>query len=207
MPPVDYFAREPFEFAQKHPIQAHGFGLFLPDMKEKFAGGEKFFDVKSQQRIAWLNLVVMSPNLFGSSGGVRNGFQIEMKAYEQPGFVPIYWLPWATNQVYRITLRPSKKAFVNDYDRARIGVEQMREHLRDPTLGDQEKEDKIEDAVRRLALGAHGTNARLFLTSAVQGCSIYVEGREEEPTVYHANAKEYKPPYLGYSNFETLKSG
>ncbi|WPB78459.1 hypothetical protein KYC5002_04715 [Archangium violaceum] len=33
-----------------------------------------------------------------------------------------------------------------------------------------------------------GGEARIFFTSALNGCSVFIEGSEEEPTVYHLNA-------------------
>ncbi|MFY0578964.1 hypothetical protein ACN28S_36045 [Cystobacter fuscus] len=38
-----------------------------------------------------------------------------------------------------------------------------------------------------------GGEPKIFLTAAVDGCSVFVEGTEEEPTVYHANAMGQNP--------------
>jgi hypothetical protein len=38
-----------------------------------------------------------------------------------------------------------------------------------------------------------GGAPKIFLTAAVNGCSVFVEGTEQEPTVYHANAMGQNP--------------
>ena len=186
MPPINDFIDNPFEFGQKHPIQARG-RTYIPDVTQKAAGTETFGQVKAQQRISWFNLVYVAqmPH-FG-----KGGFQIEMKAFPENGFEPAYWLPWAPDKVYRITLRPSKKALATDEERTKIGVQQFRQIVRDPMVDPSEKAAKVDESIRRLALGAEGTDTRIFFTAAVNGCSVYVEGPEDAPTVYHANAMSH----------------
>lgn len=39
-----------------------------------------------------------------------------------------------------------------------------------------------------------GDEARAFFTTALNGCTVFIEGTLEEPTVYHLNAGSYAPP-------------
>ena len=54
------------------------------------------------------------------------------------------------------------------------------------------------------AAGPNAANADFFLTEQVDGCSIYVEGTAQTPTVYHINAANYADSSDGAEGFAAL---
>jgi hypothetical protein len=78
-----------------------------------------------------------------------------------PSAAPVYYLPWKSNTMMRIKLKPSRK------------------HAR------QESGATLDPG--------------LFVTAALQGCTVIVTGDRQEPVVYHLNAGAQKGP-----NQETL---
>ncbi|WP_321476282.1 hypothetical protein [uncultured Paludibaculum sp.] len=84
--------------------------------------------------------------------------------------LPVFWLPYHQNSVYRMTLAPGPVALP-------VGVAGP-------------------------ALLAPQPN--FFLTDAVDGCSVYVEGTRVKPTVHHVNAAGTKfTPLDGSAPFGT----
>ena len=80
------------------------------------------------------------------------------------GAFPVYYLPWSINQMFRMKLKPSPK------------------HPK-----------KNESWFFGLA-GGDTIVPNIFVTAAVQGCSVFVRGDPESPLVYHVNASGKNPP-------------
>lgn len=121
-----------------------------------------------------------------------------MKSYEgwfvarsyapSDGFIPVYWLPWSANQVYRTVLRPSRK--FNEPQRIiEQGVHLTRTAVRENADPDDAERWLTVEMNRLFAL--ENTDPDIFFTAAVNGCSVFIEGTEEQPVVYHANAMDY----------------
>ena len=90
-------------------------------------------------------------------------------------WMPFYFLPWIKNAIVRTTLRPRSvttrtgiaKANINQFaSNPRFKVDQN-----NPLSGVLDPNDPD-----------------IFITSAVNGCTVTVRGSREEPTVYHGNA-------------------
>lgn len=153
------FLENPHEFARLYPITTRFGSSVAPGtaMKEKaFKVNEETengYQIRGANRILWFRMERARSN-------EQAGASELMLAEEQTkDFAPTYWLPWAENQIYRITLRPSGKS----------------------------KKDIDPD---------------YFFTAPVNGCSVFVEGPPEQPTVYHANAQTHG----GEFNQETAKA-
>lgn len=116
-----------------------------------------YFSVPGDQRVKWCQIVPGAQLPYGFSCGVNSGcFSATVSSTAPVGpdaanWFTVYYLPWAANETFRITLK-------------------NRQGLTDPDI---------------------------FLTSAVDGCSVFVEGDPAEPTVYHANNAAGTPPGPG----------
>jgi hypothetical protein len=84
------------------------------------------------------------------------------------GYLPSYWLPWGTDRSIRTTLRPRSQT----------------------TAMGLVKYDVLDELYPQSPSfpGIDSNDPPIFVTSAVNGCSVVVEGSREQPTVYHANA-------------------
>lgn len=84
--------------------------------------------------------------------------------------IPVFWLPYSQNSVYRMTLAPGAAPLAPGM----IGPAPL------------------------------APQPDFFLTDAVDGCSVYVEGTRTKPTVHHVNAANTKfTPLDGSAPFGT----
>lgn len=179
MPLLDSLVENPKKFGKLFPLHPRNPPLEPGTWsKRKEVDGDSFYQVKGEKRILWLKLI---KSYYG-----EGGYSFDFSETPEDGYEPVYWLPWGANQVYRTALRPSKKfsdpgkSF--DYLTGLV--------LRSAFSGDSRDPAELERDLK-IAFALGGVDPRLFFTATINGCSVFVEGTEEEPIVYHANAADH----------------
>ncbi len=140
------FLKDPVAFGEKRPFTVLGPGRRLTFKEKEYTHDDETFtgyQVSGADRIHWFDIERMRGDL--------TLFEVQLQNESEQGLRAAYWLPWAEDQIFRTTLRPSKKA-----------------------------KDDLKDV-----------DPDYFFTAALNGCSVFVEGARDQPTVYHANAKSH----------------
>jgi hypothetical protein len=109
------------------------------------------------------------------SPGVQAPVALKLRPDDGGTSVPVYYLKYDLNHNRRITLRDRRQALP-------IGPRTVAET------------NAINAAPWKYAPAARIGATRFFITDCVDGCSIYIEGAPELPTVYHINANRTLPP-------------
>ena len=192
MTPLQKLVDDPLDFGKKHPLLPRNPAVDPGSWaKAKAVDDETFYQVKGESRIMWLKLNPSSGRDYGAGG-----YFLEFSTTPEQDYEPAYWLPWGANMVYRTALRPSKK-FVDpqksfDYVTGLVLHSAFSsEARRDPAQ--LEKDLKTFETLST-------TDPVLFFTATINGCSVFVEGTEDEPIVYHANAMDYS---LGFDQIDS----
>ena len=141
-------------------------------LKVKGDAAENLRSVRGSQRIAAIDLKQLS-NANGVSVAEK-----ELDAKLLDGWLPCYYLPWIANGVARTTLRPRSAT-------TRDGVAKNIVRLTANPLYRVDQNNPLSAVL-------DPNDPDIFFTSAVNGCTVTVRGTREEPTVYHANAKDLK---------------
>jgi len=152
---TDFLNAGALVFMQRYPLIAaggdttvqSGHGAFYKVPK---ASRVQFMEIHPGTHYSLANIPLLAP-----TGGIPNREgdpqQARLFAANNPAGnrIPVFWLPYRQNEMYRMTLDP-----------------------------------------------AGATQPNFFLTDAVDGCSVYVEGTRTRPTVHHVNAAgtKYTPP-------------
>ena len=188
MSAIEKLIADPLTFGKKFPLHPRSPPVNPGSWsKEKESDGETFYQVKGENRIVWLKLV---DSYYGSGG-----YSLDLSAQPKEGYVPIYWLPWGENRVYRTVLRPSKK-FIDPLKSAEYGASLV---IGSAFSGEKRNLERLERELERFfVLGE--TDPILFFTAAVNGCSVFIEGAKTEPVVYHANAVDH---LLGFDQIDS----
>lgn len=175
---------DPIAFGKKYPMQPRA-NPIVPGSwsKEKRTQRDSFFQVRGEDRIAWFRFKPTSDRLYGPGG-----LALDMSTYPLPGYEPMYWLPWGADQVYRTALRPSKKLANEEWTTA-YGVDMFRDTV--ANFADESERNAVFNHRMEVLQNLGNLRPRIFFTAAVNGCSVFVEGTEEQPIVYHANASSH----------------
>ena len=123
-------------------------------------GDSELWSVKGDARIVATDLV---------SAGNRVMVRVKVDNLDAAiagDWMPTYWLPWGRNRIIRTTLRP--RSLTTRAGAAKAGITQI--------------------GVNNANYAPDSNDPDFFLTAAVNGCTVFVEGPEEQPTVYHGNA-------------------
>jgi hypothetical protein len=166
------FAQNPQAFAARYTLipycqmdvnQAHIKQLALSD-------GTHLKQVQGDNKVAFLDIVPASSfshvpaDLGGSYHDVGNLLVMHITTHRQnANALPVYYLPWAGDQMFRMKLKPSPN-HAKRTDTWFFGL-----------------------------LGGDVITPNIFVTAAVQGCSVFVEGDPASPVVYHVNAGGTNP--------------
>jgi hypothetical protein len=135
------------------------------------AGDSETYSVKGQSRIAAIDFAEQN-NVLLIKAAVKG---VEAKITNED-WMPIYYLPWIPNAIARTTLRP--RSTTTRAGIAKAGINQMATNAK----------FRVDQNSATSAI-LDPNDPDVFVTSAVNGCSISVRGSREEPTVYHGNAK------------------
>jgi len=173
----------PLEFGKKYPLQPRTYSAGDETRKEKLTRDDKFFQVRGEDRICWFAFKPTTMKDFGSGA-----YALDVCKYPKPHYEPMYWLDWDANQVIRTVLRPSSKFRDGDW-RTEHGVRMFRDTVQS-FLDPAEQEEVFNHRMSAL-VDMQNLSPRIFFTAAVNGCSVFVEGTEEQPIVYHANAMNH----------------
>ena len=123
-------------------------------------GDEELWSVKGSARI-------VATDLMPSGNRVWVRVQIDnLDTAVTADWMPTYWLPWGRNRIIRTTLRP--RSLTTRTGAAKEGITRI--------------------GVNNANYAPDSNDPDFFITSAVNGCTVFVEGPEEQPTVYHGNA-------------------
>ena len=157
------------DYIRQTPIISFDLEQLSPDggehLKMKIADSE-LWSVKGKSRIVATDLLRK-----GDSVIVKVKLKAEdLGAAVANDWMPTYWLPWGRNRVVRTTLRPRSLT-------TRTGA---------PKEGKDLDITRID--VNNVHYAQDSNDPVFFLTSSVNGCAVFVEGPEEQPTVYHGNA-------------------
>ncbi|HWM91703.1 MAG TPA: hypothetical protein VN493_13125 [Thermoanaerobaculia bacterium] len=178
---VEKLIEDPIEFGKKNPMHPNtppiGPGGWS---KEKRTQRDKFFQVRGEDRIVWF--------AFTKSFHGPGGYSFDFSEYPKPGYEPVYWLPWGMNQIYRTALRPSRKFEDEDW-KTEYGVRMFRDTVE--KFSDTSERDTVFNHRMKVLEDLGNLRPKIFFTAAVNGCSVFIEGTEEEPIVYHANASDH----------------
>jgi hypothetical protein len=186
---LDELVKDPVAFGKKHALHPRNPPIDPGTWsKEKKVEDDTFHQVKGENRILWLKL---TKSYYGPGG-----FSFDFSTTPKKDYRPIYWLPWGANRVYRTALRPSKK-FVDpnksfDYITSLV--------LRSAFSSEETRDRTQLEEDLRTAFALQETDPDLFFTATINGCSVFVEGTEEEPVVYHANAVDH---ILGFNQIDS----
>jgi hypothetical protein len=170
---LERFRKDPIGVASQTPIVSFALeqgnesgGILKPK-----GGTTELFGLRGEARIAALDLVESSGTLM-------------MKVdYKNPAsklaagqdWMPFYFLPWIRNAIVRTTLRPRSQT-------TRAGVAKTNVAVLPPNA------KFLIDQNNVLSGALDPNDPDIFITSAVNGCTVTVRGSREEPTVYHGNA-------------------
>ena len=130
--------------------------------------GTEFSQVQGENKVAYCRILLPNDlqSLHGDSGGSYKSDQsllVMRVSHLKTGSsaFPVYYLPWRSNYMMRIKLKPSPKHPTKEKHR----------FWADETI-----------------------EPDIFITAALQGCSIFVSGEPDQPVVYHINASSTKGP-------------
>lgn len=171
---------KPLEFGKKHPLQPRTYASDSETRKEKRTRDDSFFQVRGEERICWFRFKPTTMKDFGSGA-----HSLDISRYPMPGYEPMYWLDWDANQVIRTVLRPSRKLQDGQW-RTEYGVRMFRDTVQ--SFSDDTEREEVFNHRMSVLTDLANLRPRIFFTAAVNGCSVFVEGTEEQPVVYHANA-------------------
>lgn len=141
--------------------------------------GSSFTQVGGENKVAWCNIepasraIPVPADLGGSYGDDRDLYVMRVSYRQSGNAFPVYYLPWAPDEMFRIKLKPSRKH---------------------PTETGFIWTETVEPAV--------------FITAALQGCSIIASGDPQEPVLYHLNASGTDGPHgetLGSNNDNDIR--
>lgn len=157
------------DYIRQTPIISFDLEQLSPDggehLKMKIADSE-LWSVKGKSRIVATDLLRK-----GDSVIVKVKLKAEdLGAAVANDWMPTYWLPWGRNRVVRTTLRPRSLTTRTGAPKEGKDLDITRIHVNNVHYA-QDSNDPV-----------------FFLTSSVNGCAVFVEGPEEQPTVYHGNA-------------------
>jgi hypothetical protein len=117
--------------------------------------------------VAWCNIQLATdiagpipPDISGDYRKDRDLYVMRVTYQKSGNAFPVYFLPWSTNAVFRIKLKPSPK------HPTQTGIPFFKTTVQ-PSV---------------------------FITAALQGCSIIVSGDPKQPVVYHLNAQSVNGP-------------
>jgi hypothetical protein len=167
---LERFRRDPVQVASGTPIlsfdlEQHGDNSIL---KSK-APSNELFSVRGDSRITAVDLVE-SRNTLMMRLATKG---VEAKITNED-WMPAYFLPWMRNAIVRTTLRPRSATTRVGGAKGLVPMASNPKFLIDqntPGSGPLDSNDPD-----------------IFLTSAVNGCTVTIRGSREEPTVYHGNA-------------------
>lgn len=171
---------KPLEFGKKYPLQPRTYAGPSETRKEKRTQDDTFFQVRGEERICWFAFKPTTMKDFGPGA-----YALDVCRYPKPGYEPMYWLDWDANQVFRTVLRPSRK-FQNEDFKTEYGVRMFRDTVEN--ILDQAEQEEVFNHRLSVLANLENLRPRIFFTAAVNGCSVFIEGTEEQPVVYHANA-------------------
>jgi hypothetical protein len=163
------FLANPRVFANGHTLYPFADGAVNQGQMKTLAlsDGSQFTQVQGENKVAWCNIQrardIPGPIPPDISGNYRedDDLYVMRVTYQKSGTAfPVYYLPWATNSMFRIKLKPSPNH---------------------PTQTGIIFKDTVEPDV--------------FITAALQGCSIIVSGDPQQPVVYHLNAQGINGPH------------
>jgi hypothetical protein len=167
----EQFLQNPSQFAGLHALYPYADKVTNAEhMKDlSLNDGTEFTQVQGENKVAFCDILPATrfdnvPVDIGcSSYHEDQGLYVMRISYRRASSssIPVYYLPWQTNYMMRMKLRPSPKH---------------------PT-----KE-------RRRSLLKKTIEPDIFVTAALQGCSIFINGEPEEPVVYHINASGIQGP-------------
>lgn len=123
-------------------------------------GDEALWSVKGESRIVATDLL---------PAGNRVGVSVRTDNLDTAiaaDWMPTYWLPWGRNRIIRTTLR--RRSLTTRTGVAKVGITQI--------------------GVNNPNYAPDSNDPDFFITSAVNGCTVFIEGPEEQPTIYHGNA-------------------
>jgi hypothetical protein len=150
-------------FCEMQVNQAHMRDLALSD-------GTNFTEVRGDNKVAFCDIRPATsfadvPGDLGGSYHEYKGLLVMHITSHSPhsGAFPVYFLPWDTDEMYRMKLKPSPH-HAKRTERWFLGM-----------------------------LGGDTIVPNIFVTAAVQGCSVFVRGDPESPVVYHVNASGSNP--------------
>lgn len=171
---LERFRKNPALVASTTPIVSFDHeqaGANATSVLKNKAGDNETYSVKGQSRIAAVDFTEQN-NVLLIKAAVKG---VEAKITNED-WMPIYYLPWIPNAIARTTLRP--RSLTTRAGIAKTGINQMATNA---------KFRVDQNLVTSAILDPNDPD--IFVTSAVNGCSITVRGSQEEPTVYHGNAK------------------
>jgi hypothetical protein len=151
-------------FCETHVNQAHMKKLALSD-------GTSMTQVQGDNKVAYCDILPARsfrsgvPGDQGGSYHEAGNLLVMHITSDRPhaNAIPVYFLPWEADRMFRMKLKPSPH------------------HAQ-----------KTETWFFGL-LGGGAITPNVFVTAAVQGCSVFVEGDPASPVVYHVNAVSTDP--------------
>ena len=164
------FLRDPAKFAGIHTLYPYADPVTNDAQikKRSLDDGTEFSQVQGENKVAYCKILLPKDltSLQGDSGGSYMSDQslfVMRVSHLKTGSsaFPVYYLPWRSNYMMRIKLKPSPKHPTKEKHRF---------------WADETVEPDI------------------FITAALQGCSIFVSGEPDQPVVYHINASSTKGP-------------
>ena len=174
---LEQFRKNPVLFAGRWPIMAFDHQQYkdgTQSLKNSSGDGESF-SVKGECRIAALDLIekngylAMSVNLREAAAKIG-----------AEDWMPFYYLPWITDATARTTLRPRSLTTREGAAKAKVI----------PQIPNNNKFKVDQNDQHSAVLDPNDPD--VFITAAVNGCTVTIRGSREEPTVYHGNAKGTK---------------
>jgi hypothetical protein len=168
---IERFRKDPVGVASQTPIVSFDLEQGSGDSILKQKGDTKeLFALRGEARIAAVDLVE-------SNGALMMKVNHKDPAPRITGqdWMPFYFLPWIRNAIVRTTLRP--RSLTTRTGAVKGNINQIQAN------------PKFYIDQNNPGSGALDPNdPDLFITSAVNGCTVTVRGSREEPTVYHGNA-------------------
>lgn len=153
-----------YPFCEMQVNQAHMRDLVL-------GNGDTFTEVRGDNKVAFCDIrkARTFPDVPADLGGSYHEHRklLVMHITSNPPHkdaFPVYYLPWAQDHMFRMKLKPSPH------------------HA------------KTTEVWGWGMFGGATITPNVFVTAAVQGCSVFVRGDPESPLVYHVNASGKNPP-------------
>ncbi len=172
-----FFRRYPVTSISDGLLGAAHFAPFKPSNKGTY-GEDDIEVIEKSNRIVYCDF---GPDLasIGIAGvvspGVHAPVSVRLRPDDGGASIPVYYLKYDLNHNRRITLTDRRQALP-------VGPRTVAETA------------AITAAPWKYAQAAQIGTTRFFLTDCVDGCSVYVEGTPQKPTVYHINANRTLPP-------------